>query len=302
MAATAGSKTEERRSRVMVGELPADFLRVGGAPQQQQQIAADHHTAAMLQAQQQLPGQPFSFTPQNISRLRITVVQAKLSKNYGLTKMDPYCRLRVGHSVFETPTAHSGGKNPRWNKTIQCQTPTGIDSIYLEIFDERAFTMDDRIAWAHIAIPSKIFSDETSDDWYTLSGRQGDEKEGMVNLVLSHSKVKVTSPAAPIVYQSQQPVVMMGAGVTGVPVIYPQQSVAPVTVMQPGMPPMQQPQIQQPQMQPQQQPPQPPFTDEDVMQVKEMFPNMDKEAIQSVMEANGGNKDATINCLLSMES
>jgi len=53
---------------------------------------------------------------------------------------------------------------------------------------------------------------------------------------------------------------------------------------------------------PQQPPAANPVTDEDVAVVKDMFPDIDVDVIKSVLEANRGDKDATINNLLVMQS
>ncbi|KAL4703340.1 hypothetical protein ACJJTC_013106 [Scirpophaga incertulas] len=273
-------KNEERRRRVLLGPLPAGFLRADGSGDP---IDADYQAALALQ--QQLSGATLPTAgPPLTARLSVTIAQAKLVKNYGLTRMDPYVRMRVGHCIYETHTDPSGGKTPRWNKVIHCLLPPGVNSVYLEIFDECSFTMDELIAWAHIPIPPAVLNGETHEDWYPLNGKQGDGMEGMINLVLSYC----VGPAAVATFPPVLVVPSTGLGYAAMPV-YP----APQSQPQP------QPQLQQ-QRPAQPQPQQQPVTPEQLQQIEEMFPSMDKEVIKSVLEANRGNKDATINSLLQM--
>ncbi|XP_072945665.1 toll-interacting protein-like [Epargyreus clarus] len=270
-------RNEERRRRVLLGPLPAGFLRADGTSDT---LDADYQAALALQ-QQLCGGTLPAAGPPLTARLSVTIAQAKLVKNYGLTRMDPYVRLRVGHCIYETHTDPSGGKTPRWNKVIHCLLPPGVSTIYLEIFDECSFTMDELIAWTHITIPPAVLNGETHEDWYPLNGKQGDGVEGMINLVLSYS----VGPAAVAAFPPVLVVPSTGMGYATMP-MYPaphQQLVLPQQV--PQQPP-----------QPQQQP----ITAEQLQQIEEMFPSIDKEVIKSVLEANRGNKDATINSLLQM--
>ncbi|XP_076312557.1 toll-interacting protein-like isoform X1 [Tachypleus tridentatus] len=275
-------RNNEQKSQIMIGELPEDFLRISVS--NQQQLAADEQAAIALQQQYCSGG----FAPSNVTgRLSITVIEAKLNKNYGVTRMDPYVRLRVGHTIYETPTDYNGAKNPHWNKVFHCYLPTGVTSINVDVFDECAFTLDEKVAWCHINIPEVVFSGETVEDWFPLSGRQGEQKEGFINLAFSHT----TLPAGPVSYQ---PVVVVPTP------YYP--SVVPYFPAGPAVAVPQYQQMYQERVpacqtrQPEQ------VTDEDVKQVQEMFPNMDKEVIKTVLESNRGNKDAAINALLTMSS
>lgn len=233
---------------------------------------------------------PQYMAPQISGRLSITVVEAKLSKNYGLTRMDPYVRLRIGHTVYETVTSTNGGKNPHWsNAVIHCQMPLGVNTIRLQIYDECNFTMDELIAWTDITIPDGVFRGETHEDWWPLTGKQGEDQEGFINLVLSFSPsagggaAQIAGMQQPSIVGSTMPVYLAGG----------QQYPPGGLIVTQQMP-----------RQPQQLPPQPlpTFNEADFAIITEMFPNMEKDVVKSVYEVNRFNKDVTINSLLQLSS
>ncbi|EGT39712.1 CBN-TLI-1 protein [Caenorhabditis brenneri] len=169
----------ERRKKVLVGELPPHFLRLAVPVQQ---VAEPEIVQPRL----------VSFVPPNTrGRLSVTILEANLVKNYGLVRMDPYCRVRVGNVAFDTNVAANGGRAPTWNRTLNAYLPMNVESIYIQIFDEKAFGPDEVIAWAHIMLPLAIFNGDNIDEYFQLSGQQGEGKEGMIHLHFSFAPIEL---------------------------------------------------------------------------------------------------------------
>ncbi|XP_078042371.1 toll-interacting protein B [Augochlora pura] len=268
---------EEWKKRAFLGPLPQGFLRVEEHSMQERQEAADEQAALALH-QAQLQNMPVMHEP-HVGRLSITIVQARLVKNYGMIRMDPYVRLRVGHAVYETHTCSNGAKNPHWNKVIRCYLPPGVTQIYVEIYDECSFVMDELIAWGHIDIPPQVLQKgETSESWYRLSGKQGDNQEGMINLVFSY--MTKGHPYMNVPANMKAPSSAM----------FDMRQYAPVHVY--ATPPLA--------AVPPAEPSSLPNAEVELKQIMEMFPNLDKEVIKSVYDVNQGKKAVTINSLIQM--
>lgn len=113
---------------------------------------------------------------------------------------------------------------------------------------------------------------------YPLSGKTGELKEGMIDLVLSFTSAANIATARP--HMLNEPPVVFVPNVSG--------RALPVYVQN------------QPMQQTVEPPPPQPLSDEDVSNLMEMFPMVDKDVIKSIGEANRGNKEATINSLLQL--
>ena len=265
--------------------LPDDFLRghepaAGRTASTTDQLDADAEFARQLQAQErataaqnqaspnrrtQAPaGQDDTVGFRTIRRLNVTICEAKLSKSYvlipGINRMDPYCRIRVGHSMYQTHTHVNGDVNPVWDKTIMATLPAGISEIFVEIFDEKNFSEDKRVAWGVIELTDEILVQrKTVTRDFLLSGDSGDNTEGSIKLVLSLALYR-------------ENVIVRGGRLDP----------ADLSPAMGNLPPPVQ------------------IRDEDVEQISEMFPNIDKETIRSVLVSKGGDKETAIGSLLAM--
>jgi len=275
-SATDRPMTTEERDHAMALALQKQLNMEGQQEAAARAAAAGHTMSGYIQG-----------PPSNAQgRLTVTVAEARLAKNYGMTRMDPYCRVRVGHCVYETPTCANGAREPKWNKTFNCYLLAGVKRVDIEIYDECTFQADALIAHSSFDIPESVTGskNEVADEWWPLSGQEGHEKEGAIHIILSLQPIQATGPAT----GSHPPVgsvrvVSSAAPTPGMP--HPQHQVVNSASSQQA--------IQQPQ-------PVPELTEEQLDEYTKMFPNLDKEVILSVYQENRGNQEGTVTGLLQL--
>ncbi len=333
------SPTKSKRTPVMTGVMVDGEEGEGGPPRHpaqspmstedsdralamalQEQINLEEQEAAAADAasgggfQYSSPQAVVQAPESMVGRLTVTVVEARLAKNYGFSRMDPYCRVRVGHSVYETPTCANGSKEPKWNKTFHCYLLQGVRQLGVEVYDECTFSTDPLIAHGSFEFPDAMLQGkEVVDIWFPLSGQEGAEKEGMLHVILS---LQLIAPGQPLAVQPQVRAARnVAAGGKNMYYTTQQQPAAAGGQQQP----QQQQQragewanrectFQQPitlccsstGQQPVPAQPPPKLSDEEIEEFVKMFPNLDREIILSVFEACRGNKEAMVNNLLQL--
>lgn len=300
-SATTDNPQSIREFVEKVRNLPDDFLRIPSFA-----MPPELNLESLQQQSQNIVTREVPL----VDMVDISVVEAQLVKNYGLLRMDLYCKIRVGHMVCETRTCINGAKNPKWDGVYQFSLRPGIDSFHLEIYDEKQFSLDEKIAWLYEPIPPEIFQGITVERWFPLSGRLGPNKEGSVLLVLSHKRVPArgSNMGRALHLPPQRP---GGAPVTVFVPAANHTSNSPIIQHGPGTEPHTayiQPQPIPPQsMEHLQQSQQPrgitevgPPREEDVNQLSEMFPSVDKAIIKAILENNHNDKEAAISALLAL--
>ncbi|CAH8586169.1 unnamed protein product [Schistosoma turkestanicum] len=115
--------------------------------------------------------------------LNLNVCQARLVKNHGFFPMRLYCRVLIGDAIFETHTESGAGKHPIWNKTFQCWLHDGVDRLKVEVVSENIIFSNSQVAHAVIIFPRCLLNGIAVDQWFDLSGNQGESSAGSINLI-----------------------------------------------------------------------------------------------------------------------
>ena len=272
--AVAGTLADIFRPQAVL-EIDEGFLRFTS---EEAQMAQDALLAQSLMAEQrQIIKQPPRNTYKQVTIIKVD--RAELVKNYGMVKMDPYCKITIEQSVFETPSCYSASTKPVWNRIIRCPTQSIIRSFLIEVMDENQFYADSRIAFCHVELTEEMMQ---SQEFHTLtlplSGEQGEGKEGFLFVQVKVQDVEKLQ--SEIMAQME-----LAASVTHPPVSSESSNSTPASG----------PDTVDDESEVQYVP-----TLDEIKQLAEMFPTIEEQVIRSVLEATEGDMMNSINSMLSL--
>eukprot|EP00049_Salpingoeca_infusionum_P008177 m.132587 g.132587 ORF g.132587 m.132587 type:complete len:430 (+) comp13936_c0_seq1:173-1462(+) len=277
---TVQERERERDQRVIMGPVPEDFLRIV------------EYVPAPLQPQMQYPMQgmpgypPLRRRPHPVAMLRLTIMKAKLAKNYGILRMDPFVIISIGRFHQGTTPCTKGGIEPRWNQQIEIPVFRGYSTFRIDVYDFRA--LGDKLI-ASADLPLSMLEGEPAEHWLHLNGEQGEGKEGVLhvhgNCAATRAPPGYVVDGGPYLMTPPQGTMPQQAPPTQQGMAQPQQQQQPQQQLPVG---------QAPPMQPT--PPNP----EHARQLKEMFPTIEDDVIMAVLQSAHGNMDAATTNLLQL--
>ncbi|KAJ8032130.1 Toll-interacting protein A [Holothuria leucospilota] len=121
--------------------------------------------------------------------LSVTFVRAELKETYGRSRMDPYCVMKAGSEICTTKPCPNGSTKPSWGEEVRCEIPPSVCFIFLEIINKKLFPLPDQtIAWTAIPIMQLLeYGDKETIHWCDLSGQQGYNQEGRLQLITTYT-------------------------------------------------------------------------------------------------------------------
>jgi hypothetical protein len=95
-------------------------------------------------------------------------IQAKLVRDKEIvSKMDPYCTIKVGEQNLHSETSQKGGTHPHWHNSITMPLPTEQSTCFVEIKDDKFLSPDDNVGACELDI-KELQTEGTIRKWYPL--------------------------------------------------------------------------------------------------------------------------------------
>ena len=277
--AEAATLADSYRNQVVLS-IDDDFLRFTSVDSQVEQ---DSILAQSLMAEQtrrvlEVPSPDFK------QLIQIKIDRADLVKNYGFTKMDPYCKITIGSTVLETPTCYGASTKPVWNKVLRCPFMPNVNRFTVEIMDENQFYADSRVAYCTVSLSGEMVnSAEPHTLTLPLSGQQGEGKEGVLYFQVQVHNVEALASR-----------IIADAGF-----VDPERSISPHLDDNPIPEQVESAELVVPNENSITNEPYVP-SKEEINQLLEMFPTVEEAVIKSILEANEGNLMESINSMLTI--